>query len=116
MAKHIKTGEAGEALAVDYLTGKGFVILHKNWRYRHWEIDIIALKEGVLHFIEVKTRTTDFRGFPEESVTKSKIQYLISAGEEYLFQNPKWQRVLYDVLAITLKPKLTFFWIEDVFL
>lgn len=116
MAKHIKTGQAGEVLAVDYLIGNGFAILHKNWRYGHWEIDIIACKEGVLHIVEVKTKTTHKWGFPEEAVTKSKIRYLISAGEEFLYKNPQWNRIQYDILAITLKPDISFFLIEDVYL
>ena len=42
MARHIKTGELGEKLALDYFQKKGYVILEQNWRYSHWEVDIIA--------------------------------------------------------------------------
>ena len=57
MAIHNDTGRYGEALAVDYFEKKGFEILHKNWRESHWEVDIIAVKNDILHFIEVKTKT-----------------------------------------------------------
>ena len=56
MARHMKTGELGEKLAVAFFLKKGFIILHKNWRHSHWEVDIIASHIDVLHFIEVKTR------------------------------------------------------------
>ena len=42
MAKHTDTGKVGEELAVNYFSQNGYVILHKNWRHSHWEVDIIA--------------------------------------------------------------------------
>ena len=56
MALHHQTGKTGEALAAVYLLEKGFRIIHQNWRHSHWEVDIIAQKDHILHFIEVKTR------------------------------------------------------------
>lgn len=118
MASHNTLGKNGEALAEIYLTEKGYTILHKNWRYSHYEIDIIAQKENRLHFIEVKTRTTDYYGYPEESVTPKKFHYLQQAADEYLYQYPGYKWVQYDVLSIILKNKqpAIFFLIEDVFL
>ncbi len=88
MARHNKTGQEGETLAIQYFTAKGYTILHCNWRYSHYEIDIIAHKDDMLHFIEVKTRTNAKYGHPEESVDKKKMENLMKAGEAYLFQNP----------------------------
>ncbi len=51
MAIHNKFGADGETLAAEWLTGKGYEILHRNWRHSHYEIDIIALKNKMLHFI-----------------------------------------------------------------
>ena len=118
MAQHNKTGSQGEAMAADHLTGKGFTILQLNWRHSHWEVDIIASKDGILHFIEVKTRRTKKFGHPEEAVTKKKIQNLVNAAEEYLYREPQWQRIQFDVLSITIlknKP-VEYFLIEDVYL
>lgn len=70
MAYHNTTGHLGEDMAVAYLTAKDYIVLHKNWRHSHWEIDIIATLKNKLHFIEVKTRRTNTFGFPEEGVTK----------------------------------------------
>ena len=47
MAKHTDTGKVGEELAVNYFSQNGYVILHKNWRHSHWEVDIIATKDKI---------------------------------------------------------------------
>ena len=118
MAHHNQTGTAGEAMAVKYFTDNGFTLLHQNWRHSHWEVDIIAVKENVLHFIEVKTRRTKKFGHPEEAVSKKKIQNLINASEEFLYQYPKWKRIQFDILSITIlkNEPVEYFFIEDVFL
>jgi putative endonuclease len=117
-ANHINTGREGEALAAGYLQQNGFKILHYNWRYSRYEIDIIATKNNILHFIEVKTRKTSTYGLPEESVSKKKIAFLLKGGAGYLRQFPQWKRVQYDVLSITLSNDKSpeFFFIEDVYL
>ena len=118
MATHNQTGNTGEAMAVEYLLGKGYKILHKNWRHSHWEVDIIAEKDTVLHFIEVKTRRTRQFGFPEDDVDKKKIKNLINAAEEYLYQQPQWKRIQFDILSITILKEgpVEYFFIEDVYL
>lgn len=117
MAAHNQTGNYGEGLAAKYLQQTGFVLLHQNWRHGHWEVDIIAEKSSVLHFIEVKTRRTKLFGHPEESVSKKKIQNLINASEEYLYQFPQWQRIQFDILSITILKgaPIEYFLIEDVY-
>ena len=118
MAQHNQTGLTGEAMAAKYLIEKGFVILQQNWRHSHWEVDIIASKDHILHFVEVKTRRTKKFGHPEEAVSKKKIQNLINASEEYLYQNPEWKRIQFDILAITIlkNEPVEYFLIEDVYL
>lgn len=115
MAKHNDTGKRGESLALQYLTANGFSILHTNWRYSHYEIDIIAERESVLHFIEVKTRRSDTFGMPEEAVTAKKFERVSKAVDKYLEENPEWKRIQYDTLAISLtNGGADFFLIEDV--
>jgi putative endonuclease len=116
MAHHNETGAWGEKLAVDYLTGNNFTIVDQNWRYSHWEIDVIASRNEILHFIEVKTRRSLKFGYPEEAVTKTKMEYLIKATEEYLYQHPVWERIQIDILSILLEKNKSpeFFFIEDV--
>ena len=118
MAGHIKLGKAGEQMAEVYLVEKGYRILHRNWRHSHYEIDIIALKNEVLHFVEVKIRSSQKFGFPEDAVTKKKFTFLQNAADEFLFQHPEYRHVQYDVLAINTNKNTVpdFFLIEDVYL
>lgn len=118
MAQHNLTGNTGEAMAVQWLSANGWQILHQNWRHARWEVDIIAEKDMVLHFIEVKTRRTRKFGHPEEAVTKKKIQNLINASEEYLYQYPEWKRIQFDILSISIlkNEPVEYFLIEDVYL
>ena len=118
MARHNDTGLLGEKMAIEYLLKKGFSILHQNWRHSHWEVDVIASLNNTLHFIEVKTRRTQKFGYPEEDVSKKKIENLINASEEYQFLNPGWKLIQFDVLSISIlknKP-VEYFFIEDVYL
>ena len=116
MAKHLETGGKGEELAVAWLQMQGFSILHRNWKHSYFELDVVAAKDNVLHFIEVKTRTTDTYGYPEEAVTAKKLERLMNAGEEFLHQYPGWQRIQYDILSIRLhKYKAPeYFFLEDI--
>ena len=118
MAQHNLTGNTGEALAAAYLSEHGYRVLHQNWRHSRWEVDIIAEKDAILHFVEVKTRRSKKFGHPEENVDKKKIQNLINAAEEYLYQQPQWKRVQFNVLAITIlkDEPVEYFLLEDVYL
>ena len=101
-AHHIITGKKGESLASEWLEERGFEIIEKNWRYKRFEVDIIASRHGILHFIEVKTKSSLRGGFPEEQVTIAKIRRLVNASIPYRSMFPVWNRVQFDVLAITL--------------
>ncbi len=109
-------GKLGEQLAAMYFEDKGYQILFKNWRQRHWEIDIIATKNNTLHFIEVKTASNNRYGYPDDKISMMKINYLINAAEVFLFEQPQWEMIQFDVLAITLNPTVTYYLIEDVYL
>ena len=118
MAKHIHTGKLGEELGAGYFRNAGYTILEKNWRYARWEVVIIAEKGNIIHFIEIKTRQSKKFGLPEEKVGTKKIQNLINAAEQYLYLNPQWKRIQFDILSvfITKNEPVDFFLIEDVFL
>jgi putative endonuclease len=118
MAHHNHTGLLGEQMAARYLTETGFTILHQNWRHSHWEVDIIASLKNTLHFIEVKTRRTQKFGYPEEDVSKKKMENLINASEEYLVLYPQWKWISFDILSITLIKNMPveYFFIEDVYI
>lgn len=115
MAKHINTGKTGEQLGESFFIAAGYTVLEKNWRHSRSEVDIIASKNQVLHFVEVKTRRTKNFGLPEEKVGNKKIQNLINAAEEYLYQHPEWKRIQFDILSIILNNgQPEFFLIEDI--
>jgi putative endonuclease len=117
MAEHNETGLAGEKLAVEWLTMRGYKIRVENWRYRHLEVDIIAEKGDTLHFVEVKTRRSTKFGNPEESINKQKMKNLKDAAEQYQHQHPGWKWIQFDVLAILYKPDGIDYWFnQDVYL
>jgi putative endonuclease len=100
MATHIIKGRTGEWLAADYLQSLGYKILCCNWKHRQYEIDIIAVSQGVLHIIEVKTRHSGQFGEPEEAVSGKKFRNLQKAASQFLELNPCWKRIQFDVIAI----------------
>lgn len=96
-----ETGRHGEIIASNYLKNKGYRILSRNYRCRDGEIDIICEKEHILIFVEVKSRrNTDF-GYPEESVTKQKIQHIKKVALNYLNKDSNsYKEIRFDVIGI----------------
>jgi putative endonuclease len=78
------TGQLGEKLAQDFLTGRGYQIVGTNYRSRDGEVDIIAAKDGVLVFVEVRAKTGLNFGSPEESVTLRKKKKLVLVAQDYV--------------------------------
>ncbi len=78
-------GKLGEKLAKDFLLNKGFEILETNFHYsRYGELDIIAYKDNIIYFVEVKYRTTNLFGMPFEAITKSKLEKIKACAQYYL--------------------------------
>lgn len=94
------TGRWGEDQAVDFLEARGVQIISRNYRTTYGEIDIIGKMEGCLIFFEVKTRTTQDFGYPEESINSRKRRHLIQTAEAYTMQNPSDNEWRIDVIAI----------------
>ncbi|MBE0651529.1 MAG: YraN family protein [Bacteroidales bacterium] len=105
MAQHNQTGIKGEELARKFLQKKNYKILERNWRHEKEEVDIIALDGKELVIVEVKTRSTDYFGDPEEAVDVAKETRLIAAAEAYLEENDFDFEVRYDIISIILKNK-----------
>lgn len=110
-------GKIGEDIAVKFLTKKGFKILRRNYRYGKGEIDIIAMDGDKLIFVEVKARTSDKFGTPEDSVTFKKRKQLRKIAEAFLQTNEvKFSECRFDVIGIILKKgKLEINHIENAF-
>lgn len=116
MAKHNELGELGEDLAVEELEKNGYEIVERNWRYKKAEIDIIARKNEVLAIVEVKTRSSDYMGNPQDFVTPKKIKMLVEAVNEYVVSKDLDVEVRFDIMAIIINQnKLTLEHLEDAF-
>ncbi len=117
MAQHNELGKIGEELAVDFLIKKGYKIRAKNWRYLKAEVDIIAQKENTLIAVEVKTRTSDYFGDPQDFITKKKIKLLVMAMHEYVVSRNLDVDIRFDIIAILRNQKGTKIeHLEDAFL
>ena len=103
MSDKIKRGNEGEKLAADFLTGKGFEIVARNYRHRRSEIDLIVRMDNWLIFVEVKTRSSYDFGYPEEFVNSQKRKKILEGAEHYLYES-NWQgNVRYDIVSIRLR-------------
>lgn len=97
-------GEWGEEKAVAFLEQQGVEIVHRNWRYKRAEIDIIGKDSGVLVFIEVKTRAYSAFGQPEEMVDAVKQRLLIDAGMAYMRSVGHEWEIRFDIIGVLGEP------------
>ena len=94
-------GRIGESLAASYLIGCGWEIVDRNVRYREGEIDLVASRDGVLAFVEVKTRRSAAFGSPAEAVTRRKQRTIRIVASRYLAERrPRARSVRFDVMDI----------------
>ena len=103
MAEFHELGEKGEDMAAAYLQKKGYTILETNWRKGSLEVDIIAQKDDILVIAEVKTRSTNYFGEPEEFVTKAKQKNLIKAANIYIQFNNMDVETRFDIISVLIK-------------
>lgn len=100
--KNIEVGQKGEDLACDFLEKAGYKIIERNWHYsKNAEIDIIALDNDCIVFVEVKARTNLNYGHPFEAISKTKIQKIKKAISAYLSLSEKsYKDFRFDGIAI----------------
>ena len=112
MKHNQRIGKWGEDTAAEYLTERGYEIITRNAHTPYGEIDIVARQGDVTIFVEVKTRTSNKMGLPEESITARKREHMLAAADHYAAEHEvdHWQ---IDVIAIEGKPgttpKITYF-------
>lgn len=108
MSRNQNIGRVGEAKARDYLVGEGYKIIETGFRSSRWgELDIICSKDGILVFVEVKTRTSRKFGVPESAVTSHKIRALKRTAFYYCKKHPNCSKSLrIDVISIILDKDL----------
>jgi putative endonuclease len=102
---HIETGRYGEALAAAHLEAKGYRIAERNYRAGRGEIDLIAWTPdgGQLVFVEVKTRSGDGFGGPEEAVNRDKQRILVRCAGAYMTAIGYAWEVRFDIVAVVLQ-------------
>ena len=98
----VETGRQGEKCAADHLAGLGYIILERNWRAgANGEIDLVAMDESSLVFVEVKTSTSGSFGPPEGWVTPKKQKRLTGLAERFLASHEgEFEAARFDVVAV----------------
>lgn len=101
------TGDFGEARAVAYLRRRGYIVMERNYRTGHYEIDIIARRWNEIAFVEVKTRTYEINGIdlappPGNAVKRDKQYFTRRAAQQYLFEHPTRRKPRMDVIEVWL--------------
>jgi putative endonuclease len=103
MATHNDLGRKGELMAKLYLEQQGYEIMDENWCHGKAEIDLIAYKDKVIIFTEVKTRTGNGFGEPEDFVDNRKQRLLADAADEYIYLMKHQGEVRFDIIAILFR-------------
>ena len=98
-----QTGRVGEDIAAKYLTAHGYRVIARNFKARYGELDIVAIKDKILVFVEVKTRLDSTYGTPEEAVTPRKLREIIKTSQYFKMKHPALPEAMrVDVIAIQL--------------
>lgn len=109
------TGRKAETAAAVYLEMRGFNIIEQNWRRPRCEIDIIATKNKVVHFVEVKYRFDDQQGGGLEAITAAKLKQMRYAAEVWVDET-KWSgQYMLTAVEIAGKKFTVMGFIEGVF-
>ena len=117
MAEKNETGKKGEAVARTYLEISGYKILHTNWRFHRYELDIVATDGKELVIVEVKTRSINYLLYPEDAINRHKIKHITTATNAYISKFGIEMPVRFDVVCM-IKDQYSFTvekHIEDAF-
>lgn len=99
----IQEGREGERIAAQYLAKKGYKIIDKNFRCKNGEIDIIAIGDNMLVFVEVKTRGSEEFGTPLEAINYRKLKSLTRVAQYYKLTHAKLpEQLRIDAISIKL--------------
>ncbi|EEI85415.1 putative TIGR00252 family protein [Anaerococcus lactolyticus ATCC 51172] len=103
MTRKREIGDFGEEFTASYLEKKGYRILDRNYSKPFGEIDVIAIKDDLIAFVEVKTRNSDDFAYAAESVDFYKQQRIRRASQAYLVENDMTDFLMsFDVSEIYL--------------
>jgi len=90
-------------------------VAERNYRYKRAEIDLIAQKDECIVFVEVKTRSSNAYGHPEEAVNEKKARKIVEGAEHYV-QEKEWAgNIRFDIVAVSLGAEFEIRHFEDAF-
>ena len=104
MARHNELGKWGEQLAVDLLVTKGYAIVERNWRAGNLEVDIVAMKDNRIVFVEVKTRSSEFVD-PLDAIDRRRVSRIVRAANSYVKAYNIPHEVQFDIIIIIGTPE-----------
>lgn len=112
-----KIGDEGEKRASDFLLGKGYKIIERNWKSKGGELDIIALKDEILVFVEVKTLPNACRDMLMSLLGKEKQQRIIKTAKHFLLKHRQYSNsyIRFDVIVLDMQDLPPVYHIENAF-
>lgn len=100
MAEHNEKGKQAEELVRDWLSGRGYIFMDANYRFKHAEIDLIFQYKGILVFVEVKFRSGTGYGYAEEFVDYTKRKLIVKAADNYIFEKDWHHDIRFDIVGV----------------
>lgn len=113
--KNKEIGNKGESIAIEYLINAGYHIEKTNYRHGKYEIDIIATKDELLIFFEVKARSNLAYGSPEDAIDDKKMNNILECANEYINETQWLKRIRFDIISITFSPEFSINHIKEAF-
>ena len=95
-----ESGKRGEDVALSYLQKRGLILIDRNWRSSHREIDLIMSGGARIHFIEVRSRSTNFPLNPYETINYEKKRNIIKAAASYLKIHKINREAVFGVVSV----------------
>ena len=97
----VAIGKEAELKAAQFLQQKGYVLQASNFRYGKGEIDLIFRDGEILVFVEVKARKNDKYGYPEQWVSRKKMDMIYQTAEGYMLRCNWHGRIRFDILSVS---------------
>ncbi len=119
--KRRTVGQLGEDIACRFLTEKGHIILERNFRSGHLEIDIISFDSSGIHFVEVKARRESIQAPPQENVRSQKQRNIVKAAQAFLRSGKGYpfgsHECFFDIIAVTFQGNCRYIeWIPQAYI
>lgn len=105
MARAHRKGRWAEGQAAAYLRGRGWRVLHRNWRFHHKELDLVVERGGVVAFVEVKARSAHGWGHALEAITPAKRRDLAVAARGWIAAHGgAYETFRFDAVVVVTGP------------